>query len=104
MQILSNGGSVLGPTLRVRQGSEIEVRVRNDGDIETTVDSHGLRLDNRYDGVPHDTREPIPVGSELTYRLRSPDACVSRASRTPNAVTERRRRDPPAQIPSVRFW
>jgi hypothetical protein len=30
----------------VRQGSEIEVRVRNDGDIDTTVHSHGLRLDN----------------------------------------------------------
>ena len=28
----------------------------NDGDIEATVHWHGLRLENRYDGVPHETQ------------------------------------------------
>ena len=41
-----------GPTLRVRQGSQIVVHVTNDTDLETTVHWHGLRLENRYDGVP----------------------------------------------------
>jgi hypothetical protein len=58
--MLSYGGSVPGPTLRVRQVSEIELRVRKDGDIETTFHSRGLRLDNRYDGVLHDTRRANP--------------------------------------------
>ena len=73
VRMLGFNGSVPGPTLRVAQGSEIAVRVRNDGDHETTVHWHGLRLDNPYDGVPHETQDPIPVGGEFTYRLRFPD-------------------------------
>jgi FtsP/CotA-like multicopper oxidase with cupredoxin domain len=34
----------------------------------------GLRLENRYDGVPHETQAPIPVGGEFTYRIQFPDA------------------------------
>jgi FtsP/CotA-like multicopper oxidase with cupredoxin domain len=73
VRMLGFNGSVPGPTLRVAQGSEISVRVRNDGDHETTVHWHGLRLDNAYDGVPHETQDPIPAGGEFTYRLRFPD-------------------------------
>ena len=71
--MVAYNGCVPGPTLRVRQGSEITVRVRNDGDHETTVHWHGLRVDNAYDGVPYETQPPIPVGGEFTYRLRFPD-------------------------------
>ncbi|HEX7168074.1 MAG TPA: multicopper oxidase domain-containing protein [Acidimicrobiales bacterium] len=73
VRMLGYNGSVPGPTLRVRQGSEIAVRVLNDGDHETTVHWHGLRLANQYDGVPFETQPPIPVGGEFTYRLRFPD-------------------------------
>jgi FtsP/CotA-like multicopper oxidase with cupredoxin domain len=74
LRMLSYNGSIPGPTLRVRQGSEITVNVRNDADTPATVHWHGLRLENRYDGVPHETQAPIPVGEEFTYRLRFPDA------------------------------
>jgi FtsP/CotA-like multicopper oxidase with cupredoxin domain len=47
--MLTYNGSIPGPTLRVPQGSEIEVDVINDGDLEATVHWHGLRLENRYD-------------------------------------------------------
>ena len=73
VRMLAYNGSIPGPTMRVRQGSEITVRVRNEADHETTVHWHGLRLDNDYDGVPHETQAPIPVGGEFTYRLRFPD-------------------------------
>jgi len=73
VRMLAYNGSIPGPTLRVRQGAEVAVRVRNDGDHETTVHWHGLRLDNAFDGVPHETQEPIPVGGEFTYHLRFPD-------------------------------
>ena len=72
--MLSYNGSIPGPTLRVRQGSEVVVHVRNDGDTEATVHWHGLRLDNEYDGVPFETQPPIEIGGEFTYRLRFPDA------------------------------
>jgi FtsP/CotA-like multicopper oxidase with cupredoxin domain len=73
VRMLAYNASVPGPTLRVRQGSEITVRVLNDGDHETTVHWHGLRVANEFDGVPHETQPPIPVGGEFTYRLRFPD-------------------------------
>jgi FtsP/CotA-like multicopper oxidase with cupredoxin domain len=71
--MLAYNGSIPGPTLRVTQGSEVAVTVRNDGDHATTVHWHGLRLQNAYDGVPDQTQAPIPVGGEFTYRLQFPD-------------------------------
>src|SRR3954467_7715933 len=73
VRMLGYNRSIPGPTLRVRQGSEVVVNVTNDGDLDTTVHWHGLRLDNRYDGVPHETQLPIPVGGSFTYRIRFPD-------------------------------
>ncbi len=73
VRMLAYNGSIPGPTLRVRQGSEIVVHVTNDGDVAATVHWHGLRLENRYDGVPHDTQKPIPVGGRFNYRVRFPD-------------------------------
>jgi FtsP/CotA-like multicopper oxidase with cupredoxin domain len=73
VRMLGYNGSIPGPMLRVRQGSEVVVNVRNDGDLDTTVHWHGLRLDNAYDGVPHETQLPIPVGGGFTYRITFPD-------------------------------
>ena len=73
VRMLAFNGSIPGPTLRVRQGSELVVHVVNQGDLDTTVHWHGLRLDNRYDGVPHETQTPIPVGGDFTYRIQFPD-------------------------------
>src|SRR5829696_4233129 len=74
VRMLGYNGSIPGPTLKVQQGSEIVVRVTNNGDLDTTVHWHGLRLENKYDGVPHETQAPIPVGGEFTYRIQFPDA------------------------------
>jgi FtsP/CotA-like multicopper oxidase with cupredoxin domain len=73
-RMLSYNGSIPGPTLRVRQGSEILVDVTNETGMSTTVHWHGLRLENRFDGVPHETQEPIPPGGRYTHRLTFPDA------------------------------
>jgi FtsP/CotA-like multicopper oxidase with cupredoxin domain len=73
VRMLGYNGSIPGPTLKVQQGSEVVVHVTNDGDLDATVHWHGLRLDNKYDGVPHETQTPIPVGGDFTYRIRFPD-------------------------------
>ncbi|MGY1831922.1 multicopper oxidase domain-containing protein [Geodermatophilus sp. SYSU D01180] len=73
VRMLAYNGSIPGPTLRVRQGSEVVVHVTNGTDLDTTVHWHGLRLENRYDGVPHETQAPIPPGGEFTYRIQFPD-------------------------------
>ena len=74
VRMIGYNGSIPGPTLHVDQGSEIVVDVTNSGDVDTTVHWHGVRLDNRYDGVPVDTQAPIAVGGEFTYRVKFPDA------------------------------
>jgi FtsP/CotA-like multicopper oxidase with cupredoxin domain len=74
LRMLAYNGSIPGSTLHVDQGAEITVQVRNDGDTETTAHWHGLRLENRYDGVPHETQQPIPIGGTFTYKLQFPDA------------------------------
>jgi FtsP/CotA-like multicopper oxidase with cupredoxin domain len=73
VRMLAYNGSIPGPTLRVPQHSEISVNTTNLGDIEATVHWHGLRLDNRYDGVPHETQTPIEIGGSYTAKLRFPD-------------------------------
>jgi FtsP/CotA-like multicopper oxidase with cupredoxin domain len=73
VRMLGYNGSIPGPTLKVPQGTEITVHVVNHGDLDTTVHWHGLRLANRYDGVPHETQVPIPVGGEFSYRVEFPD-------------------------------
>ena len=73
VRMLGYNGSIPGPTLRVRQDSEVVVHVTNDTELDTTVHWHGLRLENRFDGVPHETQEPIPPGGDFTYRIQFPD-------------------------------
>jgi FtsP/CotA-like multicopper oxidase with cupredoxin domain len=75
VRMLAYNGSIPGPTLKVRQGSEIDVDVVNDGDLEQTVHWHGLRLDNRSDGT-HETQAPIPVGGRFSCRVAFPDPGV----------------------------
>ena len=75
VRMLAYNRSIPGPTLRVPQDSEIVVDVTNDGDLETTVHWHGVRLENRYDGTHH-TQEPVPVGGAFTYRVEFPDPGV----------------------------
>jgi FtsP/CotA-like multicopper oxidase with cupredoxin domain len=72
VRMLAYNGSIPGPTLKVAQGSEIEVNVINRGDLEATVHWHGLRLENRYDGT-HETQAPIPVGDSFRVRVAFPD-------------------------------
>jgi FtsP/CotA-like multicopper oxidase with cupredoxin domain len=72
VRMLAYNGSIPGPTLKVRQGSEIVVDVVNEGDLEQTVHWHGLRLDNRSDGT-HETQAPIPIGGQFAVRVAFPD-------------------------------
>ncbi|MDE2793564.1 MAG: multicopper oxidase family protein [Gemmatimonadota bacterium] len=67
-------GQYPGPLIRAAQGSTVVVRVTNRIEFPTTVHWHGLRLENRFDGVPGVTQDPIGVGESFVYELRVPDA------------------------------
>ena len=63
-----------GPTLRVKQGDALKVRLVNDLDQSTVVHWHGLRLPNAMDGVPFLTQRPIEPGQSFDYHFAPPDA------------------------------
>jgi FtsP/CotA-like multicopper oxidase with cupredoxin domain len=73
VRMLAYNGSIPGPTLLVKQGSTVTVTTTNDGDVEATVHWHGLRLENRYDGVPQETQAPIVIGDTYTADVHFPD-------------------------------
>jgi FtsP/CotA-like multicopper oxidase with cupredoxin domain len=75
VRMLAYNGSIPGPILKVRQGSEIVVNVENQGDLEATVHWHGLRLENRYDGT-HETQTPMGIGETFSARVSFPDPGV----------------------------
>ncbi len=87
--MLAHNGSIPGPTLRVRQGTEVLVNAVNDGDLETTVHWHGLRLDNRFDGTHH-TQDPIETGGAFGYRISFPDPACTGTTRTSGRTTARK--------------
>jgi FtsP/CotA-like multicopper oxidase with cupredoxin domain len=77
VKMLAYNRSIPGPTLKVAQDSEVTVHFTNHTDLASTVHWHGLRLDNRFDGVPQGAHQgmmaPVPVGGSFTYRVRFPD-------------------------------
>lgn len=66
--------------IKVAQNSHITLRFTNKAeDLETTLHSHGLRLDNRFDGVPVEmkgTQEMMKYGDTFEYQLYFPDAGI----------------------------
>ena len=75
VRMLGYNGSIPGPTIKVKEGAEITVDIENNGDLQTTVHWHGLRLDNRYDGT-HETQPPIEMGERFTVQVTFPDPGV----------------------------
>ena len=65
-----------GPLIRVDRDSEIHVRFTNAIDLPSTIHWHGVRLENRFDGVPGVTQEAVEPGETFWYRVRFPDAGI----------------------------
>ena len=58
-----------GPLLRLREGEDVTIRVRNTLKETSSVHWHGLRLPNAMDGTPGLTFAGIPAGETFTYRF-----------------------------------
>ena len=69
-------GQYPGPLIEVRRRTTVTVRFRNRLDQPSTVHWHGIRLDNRFDGVPGMTQDAVPPGKEFIYTLTFPDAGI----------------------------
>lgn len=62
-------GQVPGPLLRWREGDDIELRVTNRLDEDTSIHWHGILLPFQMDGVPGVTFPGIKPGETFTYRF-----------------------------------
>ncbi len=63
---LGYNGSLLGPTLRMRLGEDVEIGVTNTIGETTTTHWHGMHLPAVMDGGPH---QEIPNGTSWTARF-----------------------------------
>ncbi len=61
-------GSIPGPTLRMREGDTVTIRVTNRLKEPTSIHWHGIILPFEMDGVPGISFAGIPPGETFTYR------------------------------------
>ena len=76
IKMFGYNGQIPGPLLKIEQNSTILVNILNNLDVETTVHWHGLRLDNKFDGVPGITMDALKPGESFQYELRFSDEGV----------------------------
>jgi FtsP/CotA-like multicopper oxidase with cupredoxin domain len=75
VNVLTFGGTVPGPEIRVRQGQLVEVTLVNrDVDEGVSVHWHGVDVPNAEDGVSGVTQNAVPVGGRFVYRFRANQA------------------------------
>jgi len=76
MKMLAYNGSIPGPLIKVPQGAEITLKFTNNTDVDSTIHSHGVRVENKFDGVPDVTQDPVKPGQSFTYKLKFPDTGI----------------------------
>jgi FtsP/CotA-like multicopper oxidase with cupredoxin domain len=65
-----------GPLIEVGRNTTVVIRFHNQLDQPSTVHWHGIRLLNRFDGVPGMTQAAVQPGASFTYRIHFPDAGI----------------------------
>ena len=67
-------GTVPGPMIRVTEGDQVRIIVKNELDEPTTIHWHGVEVPNTMDGVPGVTQDPIQPGETFTYEFTAKPA------------------------------
>lgn len=60
-------GSLPGTEIRVQEGDEVEIHVKNSLNVPTALHLHGFPVPNAMDGVPGVTQNAIMPGEEFVY-------------------------------------
>lgn len=74
VKMLAYNGSIPGPVLKVTQGSQVTINFINNTDVDSTIHPHGIRLDNKFDGVAGVTQDAVKPGESFRYKIKFPDA------------------------------
>ena len=64
-------GSIPAPTLRMREGDDITIRVTNKMAVTSSIHWHGLILPNNMDGVPGLSFDGIGPGETYVYKFKA---------------------------------
>lgn len=64
----------LAPVVRVKQGAELRLKLRNETALPLSLHFHGVRGPNAMDGVGGLTQEPVAPGGSYEYRFTPPDS------------------------------
>lgn len=64
-------GTLPGEEIRVQEGDEVVVNVKNSLDEPTALHLHGFPVPNEMDGVPGVTQNAIMPGEEFTYEYKA---------------------------------
>lgn len=67
-------GTVPGPMIRVTEGDQVRIVIKNELPDATTVHWHGIEVPNAMDGVPGVTQDPIEPGETFTYEFAAKPA------------------------------
>ncbi len=71
-KMLAYNNSIPGPLLKIPQGAGLTVHFQNNLDMPTLLHSHGVRMDNAFDGAQTSQKEILP-GESFSYELKFPD-------------------------------
>ena len=63
-------GSIPAPTLRLREGDDVTIRVTNRLPVDTSIHWHGILLPYQMDGVPGISFKGIAPGETFVYRFK----------------------------------
>lgn len=74
LKMLAYNGQIPGPLIKVAEGSEVTINLQNNIDADTSLHSHGVRLENKFDGAPPLTQKPVKPGKIFAYKVKFPDA------------------------------
>ncbi len=73
-EIWGYDGAVSGPTIRVPQGARVTRQFVNELPQASSIHWHGVRIDNKMDGVVGLTQDAVEPGDSFIYDFTVPDA------------------------------
>lgn len=69
LRMMAYNRTIPGPFIKVQKDATVFINFTNKTDIDQTIHSHGLRLNNLFDGVPNVTQDVVKPGQSFRYEL-----------------------------------
>ncbi|MBI4314717.1 MAG: multicopper oxidase domain-containing protein [Chloroflexi bacterium] len=69
VEAMAYNGIVPGPEIRITEGDQVRVILKNEMKQSTAIHWHGALVPNAMDGVPFITQKPVKTGETFTYEF-----------------------------------